>query len=117
VKLLEQKCSILVFKNGKIVCLGAKTVDQAKEAIKQILNFLHFPTRFLKFVSIVNYLGSNSINNEFELSKVFEKCRPEACYEPEIYPPLNYRIEKLHITALIFHTWKYIITGSKLLEN
>jgi len=117
VKLLEQKCSILVFKNGKMVSVGSKTVEQAKESIKQILIFLHFPTRLLKFVSIVNYVGSNSINNGLNLSKVYEKCRSDACYEPEIYPALNYRLEKLHITALIFHSGKYIITGSKLIEN
>jgi len=64
-------------------------------------------------VKVQNYVAANMVDHPVDLCKVYEKCKPEACYEPELFRALIYKMKKYRLTALIFHSGKFIMTGSK----
>ena len=127
----EPKTTALIFSNGKIVCLGAKSESDSKKACRKfakIIKSLNYSVKFTDF-KIVNIVGSvdvqfpiNLYNLYYKLNFRFrninniseENTRRDLSYEPELFPGLFYRLENLNqLVFLIFRSGKMSIVGGK----
>src|SRR3569832_2236008 len=108
------KMTVLIFKSGKMVCTGGKCQDSSiatlKYVIKKAGQLGHKPT-----FKGNNFESSFSCGHKVLLHNLYYSIRPYAQYEPELFPAQLYRMPDPKVTAIIFHTGKCIITGSKSL--
>lgn len=121
----EPKVAILLFTSGKLVCTGAKSIDQTKKAVDLILGrirdfFKKYNTEELgnvpqkATVHIQNIVATGNLNTKLNLNKAaiylpFDKVE----YEPEQFPGLVYRLDKPKVVALLFGSGKVVCTGAR----
>ena len=124
-RMKKPKVAILLFTSGKLVCTGAKSIDQTKEAISIILDRIRslFTEKHPKElddipeevdVEIQNIVATGDLNTVLNLNKAavylsFEKVE----YEPEQFPGLVYRLDEPKVVALLFGSGKVVCTGAK----
>ena len=132
-KIKEPKATVLIFVNGKIVCLGGKSVEESEKAcgkVEQLLKDLGYPA-LLKDFKVRNMVGSVRLNFKIPLAKLNTYLKhymnQKAVYEAEIYPALIYYFGKnqknepkskkydknLNLVCQIYGTGNIVITGAK----
>jgi len=114
---LESKEGItaLVFSSGKIVCTGAKSEDEVKTAVKEIIKELRKANVIIRKkpeITIQNMVASGNLGMKLNLNLLAFKLE-NAEYEPEQFPGLVYKVPDSHITFLLFGTGKIVCTGAK----
>ena len=114
-RLQSPKITALVFKSGKMVVTGAKSVKQLVWAVKAILK--KFMTKGIAVqgrpqIQIQNIVASANLNVVVDLEKA-AFVLPHSMYEPEQFPGLIYRMDKPRVVLLIFSSGKMVITGAK----
>ena len=128
-RMKKPKVAILLFTSGKLVCTGAKSIDQAKEAVNILRDRLKtlfaekHPEELHNIpenvdVKIQNIVATGDLDTIINLNKVavylsFEKVE----YEPEQFPGLVYRIEEPKVVLLLFGSGKVVCTGGKNVED
>lgn len=103
--------TLLLFRSGKIVCVGAKHIMDAQDAFTHILSKLNLGVKHLRTFKVHLFVGSASLGYKLNLNILYEIFDKKCMYEVEIFPGLVYHID--HITFMIFSTGKVIITGAK----
>lgn len=63
-------------------------------------------------VRIENIVATVTLPNELDLHEI-ERNIPRVEYNPDQFPGLVFRIEKMKVTALIFKSGKMVVTGAK----
>jgi len=116
-KLPDFKTTVLLFKSGKRVCTGAKINGDACDFLRFVLDILDFPLVLAEFAKVQNYVGTGNVGYLVNLHKVYRKCRPAACYEPELFPGLVYKIKEHRLSAPIFYSGRFVLSGSKYLGD
>lgn len=131
-RIKEPRTTSLIFDNGKIVVLGAKTEEDSFKACKRIRNIirsLNYPAELTNF-KIQNIVGSSDVKFQISLSQLNFNIREHVSesrvgYEPEVFPGLIYRLipdksqnsekneKSPNITLLIFASGNIVITGGK----
>ena len=117
----EPKTAVLLFSSGKLICTGARDMDEVKDALQKI-------TGKIKDVglSIIkksemktqNIVASADLKKELHLASVAESLMSENVeYEPEQFPGLAYRMDELGVVLLIFSSGKLVCTGAKKMED
>lgn len=109
------KVSTLIFRTGKIVCTGAKSLSQLERAVKILIKRLK--EHGVKIpgepeVKIQNVVASANLHAEVDIEKaalLLENCM----YEPEQFPGLIYRMDDPKVVLLIFNSGKMVCTGAK----
>ena len=123
IKLKVPKTTGLIFSNGRIVCLGAKTEETSKKACRKlakILKSLNYKVSFKEF-QIQNIVGSVDVKFKISLIKLYMyflknntyKSMNLVIYEPDQFPGLIYRMIEPRIVLLIFVSGKIVLTGAK----
>ncbi|XP_078136065.1 uncharacterized protein LOC144536676 [Sander vitreus] len=115
-RLREPRTTAMIYKNGNLVCLGAKSVAQARLAARRLarkVQKLGFPIRFLNF-KIQNMMAScDTFTVSLEQLALQEHCRSGHSwpYEAELFPGLFYSgIPNLSI--VIFASGKMSLVGA-----
>ena len=119
--------TFLVYKTGKVVCVGAANPDVASEEFQKLPAEIHRRldanaariSTFLQksFVatldSVSNVVCHGGFNQSLRLDRVYDHFRyhPGVIYEPELYPAL--KLDVKGATLLLFTSGKVIITGAK----
>ena len=87
---------MLLFKSGKFVCTGGKTVDESEAYIQHVMTTMkrHGIHVSLKECKIVNIVASGNFNRMINIDE-FVFVMENAQYEPEVFPGLIYRPEKM----------------------
>ncbi|MEM4472960.1 MAG: TATA-box-binding protein [Archaeoglobaceae archaeon] len=113
----EPKAAALVFRSGKIVCTGSKSVEDAKRAVKQIVKMLrdiNIPVIDEPEVKVQNIVASADLGTELNLNAIAVGLGLENVeYEPEQFPGLVYRLDNPRVVVLIFGSGKMVVTGGK----
>ncbi|PIV70299.1 MAG: TATA-box-binding protein [Euryarchaeota archaeon CG01_land_8_20_14_3_00_38_12] len=116
-KLKEPKTAMLLFRSGKIVCTGAKSLKDVKIAIEQITkNMGKAGVKVAKKPRIVvqNIVASSDLNAELNLNAIAISLGLEKVeYEPEQFPGLVYRVSEPKVAVLLFGSGKLVCTGAK----
>lgn len=114
-RIKEPKTSALIFSSGKIVCTGARTMEQVEEAIQKIIKSLekiNVKITIKPEISIQNMVASGSVGMDLNLNKLAIKL-DNTEYEPEQFPGLVYKLNEAKATFLLFSNGKVVCTGTK----
>ncbi|MCS4541894.1 MAG: TATA-box-binding protein [Euryarchaeota archaeon] len=115
-RLSEPKTAALIFSSGKIVCTGAKVIDDVNKSIAQIIENLRIGGLNVDVINIQvqNIVSSSELEAELDLNTVAVGLGLENVeYEPEQFPGLVYRLKEPKVVILIFSTGKLVCTGAK----
>ena len=115
------KAAFLIFKSGKVVCTGAKKVEDVVYVINNVASkFESLGITVMKDpqITIQNIVASADLYTNLNLNAIaiglgFENIE----YEPEQFPGLVYRINSPKIVVLIFSSGKLVVTGGKSPED
>ncbi len=111
--------SFLIFASGKMNCVGAKSMVDAKLAIKKLTKKLKkagVKVRAEPKVKVQNIVASFDFGTEFDLERIartFENTE----YEPEVFPGLVFRMDDPAVVVLLFVSGKGVCAGAKSTED
>ncbi|WP_457549668.1 TATA-box-binding protein [Archaeoglobus sp.] len=113
----EPKAAALIFRSGKVVCTGSKSVEDARRAVKQIVKIvgsLGIPVIEDPEVKVQNIVASADLGTDLNLNAIAIGLGLENVeYEPEQFPGLVYRLRDPRVVVLIFGSGKMVVTGGK----
>jgi transcription initiation factor TFIID TATA-box-binding protein len=117
----DPKAAALIFRSGKVVCTGAKSVEDVKAALEFVFNELGelgVDVAASPAVEIQNIVSSADLGHRLNLNAIAIGLGLENIeYEPEQFPGLVYRLEDPKVVALLFGSGKLVITGGKQLAD
>ena len=93
-KLKSPKTTTLIFSTGKMVCTGAKTEDQARKAVQEVVRRLKnggIPIKNEAETVIQNMVASANLGGRIHLEEAARQL-PKSMYEPEQFPGLIHRM-------------------------
>jgi transcription initiation factor TFIID TATA-box-binding protein len=118
-KLKEPKTAALIFGSGKLVCTGAKSIEDSKKAIHIAVDKMRtldpdIPHEFE--IKIQNIVASANLGKTLNLESVALDLENTE-YEPEQFPGLVYRLGEPKVVLLLFGSGKVVCTGAKSFED
>lgn len=108
------RAAALIFSSGKIVCTGAKSIENSKLAMQKVaekINEIGIKTPKKFDIIIENIVASSKIEAKINLEEIAFMLE-NAEYEPEQFPGLVYRISEPRVAFLLFSSGKIICTGA-----
>ncbi len=114
-RLQKPKAGLLVFRSGKVNCTGARSIEEAKEAIEKFIEILKnagIEVPGEPKMEVQNIVASADLKREINLDKIaFTLENVE--FEPEQFPGLVYRMDDPKVVFLIFRSGKIVCTGAR----
>ncbi|GAA0280300.1 TATA-box-binding protein [Halobacterium noricense] len=114
-RLQEPKSATLIFRSGKVVCTGAKSVDDVHDALDIVfddLRELGIDVDSKPSIEVQNIVSSASLEQSLNLNAIAIGLGLEQIeYEPEQFPGLVYRLDDPDVVVLLFGSGKLVITG------
>lgn len=119
-RLDEPRVATLIFRSGKIICVGARSVQAAKEALKITVGKikkigLRMNENDIR-VKIENIVVSVVLGRELNLDQLAFQLE-DSEYEPEQFPGLVYRIYEPKVAFLLFSSGRVVCAGAKSLDS
>ncbi|MEM0360043.1 MAG: TATA-box-binding protein [Candidatus Diapherotrites archaeon] len=116
-KLKEPKVSMLLFKNGKVICSGANNEKEIAIGIKKASKLVHeiqkdIPVLRKVNYTVVNLVATAALNQTVDLFQAALNL-DNVEYEPEQFPGAIVRVSDPKITLLLFKNGKIICAGAK----
>jgi len=120
-RLKEPKTATLLFRSGKVVCTGAKSLEDVRRAINKVaeavggvgISITKHPDIEVQNIVASSDLGAEINLNAIAISLSLEKVE----YEPEQFPGLVYRLDKPKVVVLLFGSGKLVCTGARKPED
>ncbi len=115
IRVKDPKTSALVFSSGKVVCTGARTMENVRESIKKIIKSLekiNVKITITPEIKIQNIVASGRVGMDLNLNTLAMKLENTE-YEPEQFPGLVYKLPEAKATFLLFSNGKVVCTGTK----
>jgi transcription initiation factor TFIID TATA-box-binding protein len=116
-RIKEPKAATLLFRSGKVVCTGAKSLENVKVAVKKVVE--EIDKAGVKIaeepkVEVQNIVASSDLGQEINLNEIAITLGLDRVeYEPEQFPGLVYRIDSPKVVLLLFGSGKMVCTGAK----
>jgi transcription initiation factor TFIID TATA-box-binding protein len=120
-RIKEPKTATLLFRSGKMVCTGAKSLEHVKRAIgivtAQLRKFgVHLDGE--PEIEVQNIVASSDLGRKINLSVIALTLGLDRVeYEPEQFPGLVYRLDEPTVVLLLFSSGKLVCTGAKMSED
>ena len=114
-RLKQPKTATLIFKNGKMVCTGAKSEKMAKSAVRKVVRELKkegFIIRRSPKIKVVNIVGTADVGGSIDIEAASD-ILDNTMYEPEQFPGMIYRMREPKVVILMFRSGKLVLTGGK----
>src|SRR5881296_81385 len=114
-RLKSPKTATLIFSSGKMVCTGAKSEKQARQAVLKVVDELKRDGIVIlgrPEIMIQNIVASCGLGGHIDLEKAVYGLK-KTMYEPEQFPGLIYRMDEPKVVILIFASGKLVCTGAK----
>jgi transcription initiation factor TFIID TATA-box-binding protein len=118
-RLKRPKTATLIFSTGKMVCTGAKSEKQARNAIKKVVKELKTNGIIIlgkPKIVIQNMVASANLHGKIDLETAAD-IMDNVMYEPEQFPGAIYRMKEPKVVMLLFASGKLVITGAKREEH
>jgi len=117
----DPKTTFLLFKNGKVVIIGARSKDELPVAVQKLCAKLKksgFNVSYKSDIAIKNIVATADLMMEINLMELSLALGLENVeYEPEQFPAMVYRLEEHLAVFLIFNSGKLVCLGTKSLEQ
>ncbi|OPY31825.1 MAG: TATA-box-binding protein 2 [Methanomassiliicoccales archaeon PtaU1.Bin124] len=116
-RIKDPKSATLIFHSGKLVCTGAKNLDQIGRAIATAADKIRkagVPIAKNPTFEVQNIVASADLGQEINLNAIAISLGLERVeYEPEQFPGLVYRIDSPKVVVLLFGSGKMVCTGAR----
>jgi|TARA_B100002003_G_C14113755_1_gene535718 transcription initiation factor TFIID TATA-box-binding protein len=119
IRIKDPKTSALIFSSGKVVCTGARTMENVHGSLRKIIKSLEkigIKIKIKPEVKIQNIVASGSVGMVLNLNILATKLQ-NVEYEPEQFPGLVYKLQPSknnpQATFLLFSNGKIVCTGTK----
>jgi transcription initiation factor TFIID TATA-box-binding protein len=116
-RLKEPKTATLLFRSGKVVCTGAKSLEDVKVAINKVAKQVEnagIKITIEPIIEVQNIVASSDLEQEINLNAIAISLGLEKVeYEPEQFPGLVYRIDVPKVVVLLFGSGKLVCTGAR----
>jgi transcription initiation factor TFIID TATA-box-binding protein len=116
-RLKEPKTATLLFRSGKVVCTGAKSLEDVHKAIRKVAEQIKdagIKVNTKPDVEVQNIVASSDLETEINLNAIAISLGLEKVeYEPEQFPGLVYRIDDPKVVVLLFGSGKLVCTGAR----
>lgn len=116
-RLKEPKTATLLFRSGKVVCTGAKSLDDVKVAISKVAKQVEnagIKITIEPVIEVQNIVASSDLEQPINLNAIAISLGLEKVeYEPEQFPGLVYRIDVPKVVVLLFGSGKLVCTGAR----
>lgn len=116
-RLKEPKTATLLFRSGKVVCTGAKSLEDVRTAIHTVARQIE--TAGIEIdkdpdIEVQNIVASSDLEQEINLNAIAISLGLERVeYEPEQFPGLVYRLDDPKVVVLLFGSGKLVCTGAR----
>lgn len=115
-RLKEPRAASLIFRSGKIICVGARSVPEVKKAIMEIVKKIKkagvkVDEKKLK-IKIENIVVTVNLEKELNLDELAFSLEASE-YEPEQFPGLVYRLFEPKVAFLLFSSGRIVCAGAK----
>ena len=101
--------TFMAFPSGVILCLGSKSVDDARIDVELLSTLLD--ANVVSFC-LCNIVFNGALGSRVRLNTVFETNPATCSYEAELYPALYYKPDRNGSSLMaLFSTGKFYITG------
>jgi transcription initiation factor TFIID TATA-box-binding protein len=119
-RLDEPKVATLIFRSGKIICVGARSTTAAKTALQIVVKKIkqtgvRVNEKKIK-VKIENIVVAIDLGAELNLDQLAFQLE-DSEYEPEQFPGLVYRITDPKVAFLLFSSGRVVCAGGKSLAQ
>lgn len=116
-KFKDPKASLLLFKNGKVVCVGCKERSLIEKTIEKTIKMLTpYAKKITKTkkpeIDITNIVASATLGLELDLYRIAYKLK-DVEYEPEQFPGAILKFRDPKASLLLFKNGKVICAGAK----
>lgn len=118
-RMKKPKISFLLFRTGKIVCVGADSERKVKIAFRELSRKLEQSSIQILCkpeIQIKNVVATANLGGLVEFDKlceVAENMRWKVMYEPDQFPGLIYRMENPKCVLLVFSNGKIVCVGAR----
>ncbi len=111
--------TFLIFQTGKIICIGSKTIAQAKQAIAELVKIfkglgIRMPKEYK--VNVENIVVTDTLGEKINVDELVFAL-PESEYTPDTFPGVVYRISDPKVSFLIFGSGKIVCAGAKTIAD
>jgi transcription initiation factor TFIID TATA-box-binding protein len=121
---VRPKSAVLLFRSGKLVCTGTRTLDEVNKVINGIVKALKKRNSgalgivVKPQIQIQNIVASTDLGTKIELVRIAITFGIERIeYEPEQFPGLVYRIKDPKVVMLLFSSGKIVCTGGRTVSD
>jgi len=116
-RLTDPKTAALIFSSGKLVCTGAKNVEDVEVAVDKVIDKLREAGVDIKErpeTIVQNIVASANLDHALNLNSIAIGFGLENVeYEPEQFPGLVYRLDDPKVVLLLFGSGKIVCTGGR----
>ena len=116
-RIQEPKTAILLFRSGKVVCTGAKSLENVKTAVEIVSKQIEAAGISIKKnpeIEVQNSVATADLGAQIDLNTVAITLGLTSVeYEPEQFPGLVYRIDDPKVVLLMFGSGKVVCTGAR----
>ncbi len=118
-RMTEPKAAALIFGSGKIVCTGARSIEDVHTVFKKVIKVIEsvkvkVPRNYK--TQIENIVASAKLDARVNLDTIAFNLENSE-YEPEQFPGLVYRMTDPKVAFLIFGSGKIVCTGGRSTED
>jgi transcription initiation factor TFIID TATA-box-binding protein len=116
-RLKEPKTAMLLFRSGKVVCTGAKSLEDVRIAIETVGKQIEAAGIQIKKhpdIEVQNIVATSNLGMKIDLNVIAISLGSEKVeYEPEQFPGLVYRLDEPKVVVLLFSSGKLVCTGAR----
>jgi transcription initiation factor TFIID TATA-box-binding protein len=121
-RIKNPNAAFLIFTSGKVVCTGARSIEQAHTAMINLANKLNSigckEIDLKPEIHVQNVVATANLKTTLNLNAIVIAFGMENVeYEPEVFPGLVCRLEAPKVVVLVFSSGKLVITGGKCPED
>jgi len=120
-RMKSPKVATLLFRSGKVVCTGAKNIEEVRTAMDQLVKQISaagVPVAKNPEIIVQNIVASADLGSVINLNAIAISLSLEKVeYEPEQFPGLVYRLDKPKVVVLLFGSGKMVCTGARKTED
>ncbi len=113
----DPKTASLIFRSGKIVCTGSKSIEDVDKGLKKVFKMMDsvgFKIELNPEITVQNIVASADLGSVLNLNAIAIGLGLENIeYEPEQFPGLVYRLDSPKVVVLLFGSGKLVVTGGK----
>lgn len=116
-RLKQPKTALLLFRSGKVVCTGGKSMRQVDESIRKVSEIIRKGGQKILLhpkTQVQNIVATSDLENEINLNSIAITLGLDRVeYEPEQFPGLVCRLDEPRVVVLLFGSGKLVCTGAR----